>query len=365
VAAATLALLLSACARPEPAPEPVRAVRTLTVATGSAQAQVVYAGEVRARAETRLAFRVAGKLTRRLADLGDTVRAGQVLAQLDAEDLRQNHAAAGAALAAAEANLAQAEADLKRFADLRAQGFIGAAELERRETAVKAARAQAEQARSQAAVQGNLTAYASLKADAGGVVTAVDAEPGQVLAAGAPVLRLALDGPRDAVFAVPEDQVRAMRALTGRSGVLSVLPWGGGAALPAVVREVAAAADPATRTFLVKADVGRADLRLGQTVRVALSSSPRTDVVRLPLQSLVERQGATQVWLLDTQTMTVALQPVRIEGADGNEALVVEGLTPGQVVVTAGVHVLTPGQKVRLYREPGAGTAAGAVTPRS
>jgi membrane fusion protein, multidrug efflux system len=360
----TAALALGACSRPAPAPEPVRAVRTLTVERQAAQGQIEFAAEIRARAETRLSFRVAGKLTQRLADLGDSVRAGQVLARLDAQDLRQNQDAALSALSAAQANLALAEADLKRFRDLRAQGFIGEAELERRETTYKAARAQAEQARSQATVQGNLTGYAVLKADAAGVVTGVEAEPGQVLAAGSPVLRLALDGPRDAVFAVPEDKAAWARALAGRPGVVTVRPWGGGAPVPAVIREVAAAADPATRTFLVKADVGRADLRLGQTAQVAVATPQREGVVRLPLQALVERQGETLVWLLDTGTMTVGLRKVRVDGAEGNEALVVDGLAPGQMVVTAGVHVLTPGQKVRLYREPGAPAAAPpAATP--
>jgi RND family efflux transporter MFP subunit len=144
-------------------------------------------------------------------DLGSTVKPGQVLARIDAQDLMLAQTAAQAAVAAARTNRDQAGADYKRFVDLQRQGFISAAELERRDSAFKAAQAQLEQAKAQADVQVNQAGYAQLRADAAGVVTGVDAEPGQVVAAGTPVLRVAQDGPRDIVFAVPEDQVAAVR----------------------------------------------------------------------------------------------------------------------------------------------------------
>lgn len=344
--------LLAACSKTEPAAEPVRAVRTLAVAAESAGGVHEYAGEVRARIESRLGFRVGGKIVRRQAELGDTVKAGQVLAQLDPQDLRLSQDSARAALASAQASHALAEADYKRYQELLAQGFISAAELERRDTTLKAARASLEQARAQAAVQGNQAGYATLVADASGVITAVDAEPGQVVAAGAPVLRLAHDGPRDVVFSVPEDREAMVRALEGRPGALRVRLWGSTETLPATVREVAAATDAVTRTFLVKADVGRAPFKLGQTA-TALVDLPRSDgVIKLPLSALVEADGKTSVWLLDAASMTVKTQPVQLAGAEGNHAIVAAGLAPGQEVVTAGVHVLTPGQKVRRYAEP-------------
>lgn len=366
------AMLLAACSRPAPAPEPVRAVRTMTVQAGSAGGAHDYAAEVRARTEVRLSFRVGGKLVQRPVNVGDVVRAGQLLARIDAQDLKLGHDAARASVGAAEVNSAQAGADFRRFKDLRDQGFISAAELERRETTLRAAQLQLDQARAQAGVQGNQAAYATLAADAAGVVTAVDAEVGAVLGAGTPVLRMAVDGPRDIVFAVPEDGVDAMRALLGRGGGVKVRLWGAAAAetLPATVREVAAAADPATRTFLIKADIGRVPVRLGQTATVVVELPPVAGISKLPLTAVFESRGQTSVWLLDTTSMSVKPQPIVVAGADGNEVVVAAGLAPGQVVVTAGVHTLTPGQKVKLFtaaaapaRPATAATPARSATP--
>lgn len=366
-AAAVLVMtaLLGACSKPAPAPEPVRAVRTMTVAHGVAGGAHEFAAEVRARTESRLGFRVAGKMVSRQVEAGQRVRAGQVLAQLDAGDLRLGQEAAAAAAQAAVTQYELAAAEFKRFQELRAQGFISAWDLERRESQLKATKAQAEQARAQADVQRNQAGYAALTATANGVVTGVEAEPGTVLAAGAPVVRLAHDGPRDAIFAVPEDGVAAVRALLGRKDALQVRTWGSQGVLPATVREVAAAADPVTRTFQVKADLGAALVQLGQTLTVSIALPPRQGITKLPLTAVMQQQGQTAVWLVDTVTMTVKVQPVVVAGAEGNEVIVASGLSPGQVVVTAGVHVLTPGQKVKYYAsaEPTAGTvpvAAGA-----
>jgi membrane fusion protein, multidrug efflux system len=341
------------CSKPEPPPEPVRAVRTLVVGSEDAQGVQEYAAEVRARTESRLGFRVGGKLLSRPADLGDAVRAGQLLAQLDPQDLRLGQEAARAAVQAAVVNAEQAAADFKRFKELRDQGFISSAELERRETALKAAQAQVQQATAQASVQGNQAAYSSLVATASGVITAVEAEVGAVVAAGTPVVRLAHDGPRDVVFSVPEDRAAFVRSLLDKPAAVKVRLWGNGAAaVPATVREVAASTDPVTRTFLVKADVGRADMKLGQTASVQIETPKVAGAIKLPLAAVIERQGQTAVWLLDPATMTVKPQPVQVAGAEGNRVVLASGLAPGQTVVTAGVHVLTPGQKVKRYVEP-------------
>lgn len=342
--------LLAGCGKPPTAPEPVRAVRTTTVAPSSAGGAHEFAAEVRARTETRLGFRVGGKMVSRSAEVGQRVKAGQSLARLDAGDLRLGQEAAAAGADAATTQYELAAAEFKRFQELRAQGFISAWELERRETSLKATKAQAEQARAQAEVQRNQAAYATLTATAGGVVTAVDAEPGAVLAAGTPVVRIAHDGPRDAVFAVPEDGVSAMRALLGKPGALQVRAWGAAADIPAIVREVAAAADPATRTFLVKADLGQAQVQLGQTLTVSVALPKREGITRLPLSAVMQQQGQSAVWLVDTASMTVKAQPVVVAGADGNDVVVSSGLQPGQVVVTAGVHVLNPGQKMKFFK---------------
>ena len=347
------AVMLVSCT-PSPAPpEPVRAVRTQTVALGTVALEYEYAAEVRSRIESRLGFRVGGKLANRRANLGDSVRAGQVLAQLDPADLRLGVEAAQAALTAAQANYEFSTAELERFRELKGQGFISGWELERRETALAAARGQFEQAKAQALAQGNQARYANLIADASGVITAVEADPGTVVAAGAPVVRLAHDGPRDVVFNVPEDRVAAMRALAGKPGAVQVLLWSDRAkSLAATVREVAASADPATRTFVVKADIGQAPVRLGQTATVKISTPPAKGMVRLPLSAVVEQQGTSAVWMLDRTSMTVKPHAVQVAGAEGNDVLIAAGLVEGQTVVTAGAHVLTTGQKVRLYAEP-------------
>jgi RND family efflux transporter MFP subunit len=384
--AAAGVLLLAACGR-APAPvEPVRAVRVEVVGTAARASGQEYAAEVRARVESRLAFRVGGKLMERSVDAGQAVRAGQVLARLDPQDLKLGQEAARAALSSARAQLEVAESDYRRFVTLREQGFISGAELERREAGVKSARAAAEQAQAQLSVQANQSGYAALTADVSGVVTAVEAEPGMVLAAGTPVLRLAHDGPREAWFAVPEDRAEAMRTLQGRTGRLQVRLWGDDArSWPATVREIAAAADPVTRTFLVKADLGRAPVRLGQTATVTVSdpaaqpasttsagspaplaaTAPATPAsapasrrsttgFTLPLTAVFEQRGASTVWVLDRAQMVVQPRAVTVAGADASNRIVVAaGLQPGETVVTAGVHTLSPGQKVTLYVEPG------------
>lgn len=350
--AALLSALMSGCSKQGAAPEPERAVRTQLVSASTASASHEYAAEVKARVESRLSFRVSGKLMSRAVNLGDTVKAGQVLARIDGQDLKLAEAAATAGVAAARTNRDQAGADYKRFVDLQRQGFISAAELERRDSAFKAAQAQLEQAKAQADVQGNQAGYAQLVADGAGVVTGVDAEPGQVLTAGTPVVRIALDGPRDIIFSVPEDQVVRVKAAAALPGALNVRLWGSDKVYPLKLREVAAAADPATRTFLVKADAGKLDVKLGQSATVVLSLPQTAGVIKLPLSAVLQQGGKTSVWLLDGASMTVKPQAIQVAGADGNEVIVAAGLAPGQEVVVAGVHVLNPGQKVRRYVPP-------------
>ena len=358
--ASTLVLLLVACSKAPPPPEPLRAVKTMVIAPASAGGTYEYAGEIRARVESRLGFRVGGKMTERPVNVGDAVKAGQLLARLDPRDLRLGEDVARAAVASAAVNLQQAEADFKRYRDLKDQGFISGAELERRETTLKVAQAQLEQARAQSGVQGNQAGYAALTADASGVVTGVDVEPGMVVAAGASVVRLAHDGPRDVVFSVPEDKVGLIQAIEARQGTVKVRLWSSGAAtVPAKIREISAAADPATRTFLVKADLGDADApRLGQTATVAVDTPRVAGVARVPLSALKEDHGKSTVWIVDAASMTTVSRLVTIGGAEGNDAVVLAGLMPGDRVVTAGVHVLSPGQKVRLYNDPEAPLAA-------
>lgn len=349
-----VAVLLSACSRKEVLPEPVRSVKLLTVGEGRIQSQLEYSGDVRARVESRLGFRVAGKIIKREVELGQHVKAGQVLARLDARDYQLSADAARAQVASATTQRDLAAADVKRFGALRAQNFISAAEMERREASLKAAQATLDQARAQLSSQSNQEVYTQLVADAGGVITSVNAEPGQVVSAGTQVLGIAQDGARDAVFSVPEDKRAAIRI--GQS--VRITPWAGEQPpLEGKVREVAASAEPATRTYQVKVALqGETNLPLGATVRAQPQgmSSAGQAAIKLPTTALRQEgsggQG-TAVWVFDAASSTVRLQPVQIATADGNEAVIASGLTPGMQVVATGVHVLTPGQKVTVYRD--------------
>ena len=348
---------LSACSKPAPSQEPVRAVKILVVAADSISSGAQYAAEVRPRVESRLGFRVGGKLLRRMVEVGQHVTAGQALAQLDAQDLVLSADAARAQLSAAVANRDLAAADFKRFKDLRAQNFISSAELERRDVSLKAAQSQVEQAQAQVSAQGNQTSYATLVADAAGVVTAVDAEPGQVLAAGTPVVRIAQDGPRDIVFSVPEDKVALVKLGSG----VEVRAWANQAVYQGKVREVGAIADAVTRTFAVKVALsGTEVLPLGSTVSAVPQALDRSGVtvVKLPTSALQHDGKNAAVWVLERASMTVRLQPIGIATADGNEVVVASGVQPGMEVVVAGVHVLSPGQKVTVYQEKPVSAAA-------
>jgi len=356
------AFALTACSKPTPPDEPVRAVKVVVMATDGMGSGAEYAAEVRPRVESRLGFRVSGKLLRRMVEVGQQVKAGQALAQLDTRDLVLSVESARAQLSAAVANRDLAAADFKRFKDLREQNFISSAELERRDASLKAAQSQLDQAQAQLSAQGNQTSYATLVADAAGLVTAVDAEPGQVLAAGTPVVRIAQDGPRDIVFSVPEDKVGMVKI--GSS--VEVRAWSKQSVYQGKVREVGAIADPVTRTFAIKVALAGGDvLPLGSTVSAAPRALDRTgtNVFKLPTSALQHDGKNAAVWVVERSSMTVRLQPIGIATADGNEVVVSSGLAQGMEVVVAGVHVLSPGQKVTIY-QPTA-TAATPTSPAS
>jgi multidrug efflux system membrane fusion protein len=347
---AASALVLAACGKAGPPPEPIRAVKVITIGAGSMTSNHEFSGEVKPRVESRLGFRVAGKITRRQAEIGQHVKAGTVLAQLDPQDYRLAAEAGRAQVAAATTNRDLAAADYKRYVALREQNFISGAELERRETSLKAAQAQLEQAQAQQASQGNQASYTTLVADVSGVITAIEAEPGQVVGAGTPVVRIAQDGPRDVVFSVPEDKVAALKPGSG----VAVRLWSGGAEAAGKIREVAASADPVTRTYPVKVSLDPAlQPPLGATVSVLPQALGHAglQVIKVPTSALRQEGKGTSVWVLDRATMTVKSQPVQIATADGNEAVIAAGLQPGMLVVAAGVHVLAPGQKVTVWQE--------------
>jgi membrane fusion protein, multidrug efflux system len=341
---------LAACSKPAPQEPVVRAVKTVVVSAASASTVQQFSGEVRARVESRLGFRVAGKITKRHVEAGQTVRSGQALMEVDAADYVLAQTAASAGVTAARVDYEQQVADLKRFTDLFNQGFISGTELDRRKAGVNAAKARLDQSQAVNAGQSNQARYSTLFADADGVVVSIEAEPGQVVAAGTPVLRLARSGARDVVFALPED----LAASVTSGQALGVRLWSApDTRFQATVREVAAAADAATRTYLVKATLPQADgLKLGMTASVELGvASAAPALIKLPLSAVFEQQGQSSVWVFDPASGTVAARAIKVASADGNAVVVASGLQAGQVVVAAGTHVLQAGMKVKALEQ--------------
>lgn len=340
--------VLSACSPKQAAPEPIRAVKLMTVGASDLNVQGEYAAEVRARIETRLGFRVGGKMLVRQAEAGQHVQAGQVLAEVDVQDYALAAQAAQAQVIGARSQRDLAAADYKRYEALLAQNFISAAELERRSAVLKAALATLDQAMAQAQTQSNQATYAKLTAPAAGVITGVEAEPGQVVAAGQPVLRFAQDGPRDAVFAVPEHVVGRLKM--GQKMSASV--GNTNQTVQGQVREIGASADPVTRTFTVKLALVKAEsLPLGITLNVHAPqlAGSQSDVIKVPTNALRQEGTQTTVWVFDAPSSTVSSQVVQVATADGNEVVIASGLKPGQQIVSTGVHVLSPGQKVSIF----------------
>ncbi|MES2918211.1 MAG: efflux RND transporter periplasmic adaptor subunit [Pseudomonadota bacterium] len=340
-------LVLAGCSRQEPPPPPERPVKLVTVGVGTVAASAELAGEVRARIESNLGFRVAGKLISRRVETGQRVRRGDELARLDPRDFELAGQSSQSALIAAEAQLQNARAEFARYQELSRKGFVSATDMERKRVDLSAAEAQHEQARSGRSLEENRLADTVLRADADGVVTAIQADVGEVVGAGQAVIRVAQDGPREIEVEFPEN-----RTALARGARAQVALWANpGTRLPASLRELSAAADPHTRTFRARYTVQApaSALALGQSATVFLQvPAMKSGASRLPTTAVFGKQGQTLVWVYDPKTHAVAAQPVKTVGVDGNDVLVA-GLAPGMQVVAAGVHVLAEGQKVQPF----------------
>lgn len=359
-ASVLVSTLLAGCGKPSVPAQVVRPVRTVVVNLGAAAQVVEYPGEVRPRIESRLGFRVGGKIIERRVDIGQAIKAGQVLARIDAQDLKLAETAARAQLDAAETDRALADADFKRYQDLFQQNFIGKAELDRRRATLDAAQSRYEQANANFKSQANQASYSTLVADAAGVVVGIDAEVGQVVSPGTVVVRVARSNEKEVLISVPEGSIDALRRLESAQVSIWALP---GRSFPAKVREIAASADVATRTYPMRLALKEdsKDIRLGMTAVAAFEAPAAAAAIRLPLSALAQRGGKTFVWVVDSATMTVNEAPVELAGPSGVDVLVARGLVPGQRVVTAGANLLQPGQKVKLL-ESAAAVAAGDTT---
>ena len=347
------AMMLAGCSGEEAAPEPLRAVNVILVASNNSTGQIAYSGEVRPRYETALGFRVAGKIVERLADVGDVVTAGVTLAKLDPEDQKLNSQAVRSRLAAADAAYQQAKADLERYTDLYEKKFISRAEYDRRLTDFNVTKAQLAQVRAELAVTENQAAYTRLRADHAGVVTAIEAEVGQVVAAGQTVMRVARTEQKEVAISVPENKLGELRAATDIVITLWAKPE---QKYAGKVREVSPVADPVTRTYAVRVAMEGADsnVNLGMTANVYLAGIKQGNTVELPATALFQQGDNAAVWRVDGQTGQVNAVAVKVARYFEDSVAVTSGLTDGDLVVRAGVHKLFEGEQVRVLdtREP-------------
>jgi membrane fusion protein, multidrug efflux system len=341
------AFAVASCGGDKTAEDPIRPVVTMVIEPGAAATRDVYSGELRARYESDLAFRVGGKLVARAVDAGARVKRGQVLARLDPQDARLAAGAAAAQVAAAQSDLALAKAELDRYADLLAKKFISASAFDAKQNAFNAARSRADQARAQAAINDNQAAYTTLAADFDGVIVSTLAEPGQVVAAGQPVMRLARAGEKEILINAPEAQVTRFKP--GQDALVSL--W----AQPASpfrgrVREIAGGADPVTRTYAVR--VAAIDppetAQLGMTANVLFPGAGDASLVLLPLTAIAGLENAPSVWVVDPKTSQVQSRRVSVGQFREDGVTITAGLVRGDIVVTAGAHKLRPAQRVRI-----------------
>lgn len=336
-----LPVLLAACNK---APEPT-ALRPAMVVQASAGdlAYEAFAGEVHAREETPLAFRIGGKVAHRLVDAGARVKAGQVLADLDASDVKLQSEADRAQLASADSDLALARAELGRYKDLASRQLVSRSLLDTRQAAYDAAASRVRQAHAQLSAAGNQVSYTALRAPGNGVVTQRQAEAGQVVAAGQAVFVLALDGEREVAISVPENDIA--RFTLGRD--LAVELWAlPGKRFAGKLREISPAADPLTRTYAARVafDAGDSAVELGQSARVYALAAENSGM-RLPLSALTRAGSRQAVWVVDPKGI-VHLRPIETGAYSEDGVPVRSGLQPDEWVVAAGAHLLREGEQV-------------------
>lgn len=341
------AALLAACTKaPEHKLEEIRPVRVQKIGATPATRSFEFGGEVRARHETRLAFRVGGKIVQRMADVGALVKPGQPIARLDASDLALTAMSAKAQVASAQAEHDLAEADHARYKDLREKNFISQAEYDRRANALSTAQARLEALRAQHRQAGNQLAYAVLAADTSGVITGMEAEAGQIVTAGQTVARLARQGDKEIAIAVPESQREFVERAQDFSVSLSALP---GKSWKGRLRELAPAADPVTRTYAARVAVLAAgdEMEWGMSARVTALATTQESKIEVPIAALYSRGEQPQVLVVNGES-TVTPRQVKTGGIAGERVVIAEGLHPGDLVVTAGAQLLRPGQRVRV-----------------
>jgi membrane fusion protein, multidrug efflux system len=344
--AALIVATVTGCDKPAPPTSQARPVRTVTVERGAEGETVSLTGHIRAKDQASLAFRLDGRMIERPVNVGEVLKAGQVVARLDPQIQKNGLNTAQANLASVEALLVQARLTFGRQQQLVKDGWTSRANFDEAQQKLESIQAQVDAAQAQVRTAQEQLSYTVLSADGPGAVTAVGAEPGEVVHAGKMVVELARQGGRDAVFDVPEQLIR-----TGPRDPLVEIALTNDPQVKATgsVREVAPEADSATRTWRVK--VGIIDppqgMELGSTVtgRIKLAAPPGVEV---PASALTQANGRPAVWVVDPHNKTVSLREVDILRHDPATVVISQGLETGDLVVTAGVQTLRPGQKVEL-----------------
>ena len=333
---------------PPPAPASLlRAVRVQEVTADAAAVEQTYTGVVRARYETDLAFRVGAKIVSRHVEVGQRVAAGAVLFRLDPTDYRLTVNAAEADFSAAEAEVVEATAEYDRLLVLRASRSVSASEFDKGRSFLGVATGRRDRAKNLLTLARNRLAYCELSADADGVITALPAEVGQVVAEGQVVARLARDEEREAVISLPENKAMAAKAARATVTLWSVP----GESFPAVLRELSPVADPVTRTYQARFTIQNPGPKvvLGMTATVHLTPSSAATGYSLPLSSLLRTGAQPAVWVVDRATGKLTLVPVEVREYRHETVVLSGGVRPGQLVVTAGVQKLDAGLTVRPW----------------
>ena len=345
-----LALTLTACREEQQVERVIRPVKAIVVQEHSGDVVRSFSGDMRARIESTLGFRVPGKIVERLVNIGDEIKVGQVIARLDDKDLILSEDSAKAAVQSAKSRIAVAKDALSRAEKLQPKGYTPEAVVDQRRLETDAAQAALEAAEAQARQAGNSTGYAELKADKAGIVTRVQAEAGQVVAAGTPVIALAEAGEIEVAFSVPEQDVTQLAI--GQEAELDF--WAdGGIKTRGQIREIARQADPGSRTYAVRIAIPNppAASRLGMTVTATLKLRPGIAHISVPLAALTQIDGRSAVYIANRASSTVTPRPVETGGVNAESVKIVSGLKSGEVVVTGGVQFLSDGMQVRLPKE--------------
>ena len=321
-------------------------VRTAVAGTAKGAASLTYAGEVRGRYESQLAFQVSGKIIKRNVQLGSAVQAGDVLFAIDPRDIKQTVASGSAQVYSAQSQLKLAESNLQRYRQLYTQNAISRAQLDQYENAYELAQAAVQQAAAQYSQSANQLDYSLLRADAAGVIAGLQAEAGQVVSAGQTVVTIVRDDEREVEISVPENRMEELRQATQLSVSFWALP---GVTVSGEVREIAPMATPTTRTYSARIRLLNPPpaIKLGMTATVtaAIPDAPNIQVISVPLTAIYQTGDTPGVWVVTDSA--AHFRPISIVTLGSTQAQIT-GLLPGETYITAGVHKLSEGQQVRL-----------------